>query len=93
MIYLKWTCDELATLKQDVLYTEVDDDGWVQRELAVAIDGRITHQIKPTVADPGWFGLSRLATPMLTSNVSRTEFEYFWRGKQKTRPVQDQPRE
>jgi hypothetical protein len=31
MIYLKWTRSELATLEMDALYTEVDDDGWVQR--------------------------------------------------------------
>lgn len=78
MIYLKWTSAELATLKQDILYTEIDEDGWVQRELAVSADGRITHQIEPTFETPGWFGLSRLALPMLSSNVSRKEFERLW---------------
>ena len=30
MFYLKWTPSELATLRAGALYTEVDEDGWVQ---------------------------------------------------------------
>jgi hypothetical protein len=78
MIYLKWTSSELATLDRGALYTEVDEDGWVQRELGVGGDGLITHQLVPSGARPGWFGLARLALPMLTSNVTKAEFESLW---------------
>jgi hypothetical protein len=78
MIYLKWTASELATLQLGALYTEVDEDGWVQRELGVGADGLITHQLIPSNSRPGWFGLARLSAPMLTSNVSKAEFESLW---------------
>ena len=78
MHYLKWTRSELATLEMDALYTEVDDDGWVQREVGIGDDGLVIHQLTPTTARPGWFGLARLSSPMLNSNVSKGEFEAFW---------------
>jgi hypothetical protein len=64
MVYLKWTQSELATLAAGALYTEVDEDGWVQRELGIA--------------RPGWFGLARLSLAMLDSNVTKAEFESLW---------------
>jgi hypothetical protein len=79
MIYLKWTASELATLEMRALYTEVDEDGWVQRELGIGFDGFVTHQLVPSHIRPGWFGNVRLATLMLTSNVTRAEFESLWR--------------
>ena len=78
MIYVKWTQSELATLKTPALYTEVDGDGWVQRELAVADDGSVAEQLVPSSKQPGWFGLARLSFPMLESNVSKAEFESLW---------------
>jgi hypothetical protein len=79
MIYLKWTSAELATLREDALYTEVDEDGWVQREVAVTPEGAIVHRLVPTLESPGWFGLSRLAMPMLDGNITQGEFERIWR--------------
>jgi hypothetical protein len=78
MIYLKWTCSDLATLDFAALYTEVDEDGWVQRELGIGDGGAVEHRLVPCDARPGWFGLARLAMPMLESNVSRAEFESLW---------------
>jgi hypothetical protein len=78
MIYVKWTRTELATLKMPALYTEVDEDGWVQRELVVADDGTVAEQHIPSTNRPGWFGLARLALPMLESNVTKAEFESLW---------------
>ncbi|MGD8339691.1 MAG: hypothetical protein PVH89_02855 [Gammaproteobacteria bacterium] len=78
MIYMKWTREELATLEMPALYTEVDEDGWVQRELLVADDGTVAEQLIPSLRNPGWFGLARLAFPMLESNVSKAEFETLW---------------
>jgi len=78
MIYLKWTSRELATLQMPALYTEVDEDGWVQREMGVSSDGRVAHQLIPNVSDPGWFGLTRLSLVMLKSNVTKAEFESLW---------------
>ena len=78
MVYLKWTQQELITLDMKALYTEVDDDGWVQRELGIAQDGAVVHQLTPNTADPGWFGLCRLAIPRHTTPVSEAEFEALW---------------
>lgn len=78
MIYMKWTPCELVTLDRQALYTEVDDDGWVQRELSVDNDGFVAHQLVPSATHPGWFGLARLSMPMLESNVTRAEFENLW---------------
>ncbi len=85
MIYLKWTRGDLATLEHAALYTEIDEDGWVQRELGVAANGAVTHQIEPSSERPGWFGLSRLSPVMLSSNVTRHEFETLWRAGQRER--------
>ena len=79
MIYMKWTLDELATLQSSVLYTEVDEDGWVQRELTVESDGTVAEQLVPSDAQPGWFGLTRLSWVMLEDNVTKDEFETLWR--------------
>jgi hypothetical protein len=78
MIYMKWTRSELATLKMPALYTEVDEDGWVQRELVVSDDGTVAEQLVPSTNRPGWFGLARLSFPMLESNVTKAEFETLW---------------
>lgn len=78
MIYLKWTPSELATLDDSALYTEVDDDGWVLRELTLESDGTVSGQLVPTSARPGWFGLTRLSHVMLESNVTKAEFESLW---------------
>ena len=78
MIYMKWTPSELATLRSRSLYTEVDEDGWVQRELLIAADGSIADQLIPTNTRPGWFGLARLSLVMLESNVTKAEFESLW---------------
>jgi len=78
MIYLKWTPSELATLRAGALYTEIDEDGWVQRELGIGDDGLITHQLIPSDSRPGWFGLARLSFAMLDSNVTKAEFESLW---------------
>lgn len=73
---MKWTPLELATLETPALYTEVDEDGWVQRELTVAADGSVAEQLVPSNEQPGWFGLTRLV--VLESNVTKDEFESLW---------------
>ena len=52
MFYVNWTRCELATLTNPALYTEVDEDGWVQRELAVTDDGTVAEQLVPTTKKP-----------------------------------------
>ncbi len=79
MIYLKWTPNDLATLDMGALYTEVDEDGWVQREVGVDFDGFAVHHLVPSEGDPGWFGNARLTQLMLDSNVTKAEFESVWR--------------
>ena len=80
MVYMKWTTDEFLTLESSVLYTEVDDDGWVQRELTIAADGSVEERLVPSVQQPGWFGLARLSGVMLEDHVTRDEFESMWQG-------------
>lgn len=87
MIYLKWTRSELATLDMDALYTEVDDDGWVQREVGISASGLVIHHLVPTTGRPGWFGLARLSSLMLNSNVSKHEFETYWDAGSAGRPA------
>lgn len=78
MVYFKWTPAELATLEMYALYTEIDEDGWVQRELGIDDDGFVTHRLIPSDVHPGWFGSVRLAPLMLNSNVTKAEFERLW---------------
>lgn len=81
MIYLKWTQDDLVTLKMKALYTEVDEDGWVVRELGVSAKGDVVHQLVPGLDQPGWFGLTRLALPLASDAVTQAEFEALWRSE------------
>ena len=85
MIYVKWTRSELATLKKPALYTEVDEDGWVQRELTINDDGSVAMQHIPSTSEPGWFGLTRLALPAMSGNVSKAEFESLWQSGRNAR--------
>ncbi len=78
MFYLKWTQRELESLSMEALYTEVDADGWVQRELGLASGGMVVHQLAVAGDQAGWFGLARLSRVMLSSNVSKDEFEALW---------------
>jgi hypothetical protein len=78
MIYMKWTTEEFASLQSSVLYTEVDEDGWVQRELTIAADGTVADKLVPTAKKPGWFGLTRLSRVMLEDNITQAEFESMW---------------
>jgi hypothetical protein len=78
MHYLKWTRSELATLTTGALYTEVDEDGWVQREFVVGGEGAVAETLVPSTKRPGWFGLARLSAAMLESNVTQAEFETLW---------------
>lgn len=78
MFYLKWTQRELESLSMEALYTEVDADGWVQRELGLASGGLVVHQLAVADDQAGWFGLARLSGVMLSSNVSKDEFEALW---------------
>ena len=78
MIYMKWTTDEFVSLNTSVLYTEVDEDGWVQRELTKRSDGTVADRLVPTSKRPGWFGLTRLSRVMLEDNVTKAEFESLW---------------
>ena len=81
MIYMKWTTDEFASLQSSVLYTEVDEDGWVQREITQAPDGSVEDRLIPDTRRPGWFGLTRLSRVMLEDNVSKAEFESLWQAE------------
>jgi hypothetical protein len=78
MHYLKWTRSELASLATPALYTEVDEDGWVQREFVIDDEGSVAETLVPTTKRPGWFGLARLSAAMLESNVTQAEFESLW---------------
>lgn len=83
MLYLKWTVSELATLDLGELYTEVDEDGWVQRELGVDYDGSVTHVLVPTTARPGWFGATRVAQATFGNRISKAEFDTLWKAGSK----------
>ena len=78
MFYLRWTRRDLESLTMDALYTEVDADGWVHRELGFAPDGLVVHQLVVAGKQAGWFGLARLSKLMLNSNVTKDEFEALW---------------
>ena len=78
MVYLKWTASDLVTLELRELYTEVDEDGWVQRELGIDFDGYVAHQLVPTTATPGWFGAARLSEAMLGDQISKAVFDSLW---------------
>lgn len=73
MVYLKWTRGELVTLEMDALYTEIDDDGWVHREVGISANGQVIHPLTPTTG----FGIiaaadCRHTTPSYEYNTRRS---------------------
>lgn len=80
MIYLKWTQDE-AEFPQSirVVYTEVDAEGRVHREIGVDRSGAVVHK-KPSAAYPngrdGFF--YRIDLPSVASSIAQAEFEKLW---------------
>ena len=78
MYYFRWTQCDLETLRMHALYTEIDADGWVQREVGIAENGAIIHQAPSVAGERGLFDLARIATEILRSNISEAEFESLW---------------
>jgi hypothetical protein len=83
--YLKWTSIDILNLFSkssiNVLYTEVDSDGKVLREIGVDVKGIVVHKF-PSDFFPdgryGFFDLQRIQTPLEENQLQKEAFEKLW---------------
>lgn len=84
MYYCKWAEDEVVPLRLDdivSLYTEIDSEGNVLRELGLNKDGQIVHKCPSGAYKYGTYGLFDNVTVAITSSrsfITKDEFERLW---------------
>jgi hypothetical protein len=79
---LMWTEADITGLERDGMsriITEVDEDGFVTRELGFDGDGALVHRHpgEPSRAKYGYFDLAKIA-PADTADMDAEEFERLW---------------
>ncbi len=86
MYYRKWTEDDLQGLKSIgglvTLYTEIDSEGNVRRELGLDETGKVIHRFPSSLFPHGQYGLfdnQKVSVSGLTLSTARDEFERLWR--------------
>jgi hypothetical protein len=85
MNYCKWNMDEIKGLESIsgivVLYTEVNRDGSVSREIGIDKSGRVVHKFPSTAFQQGEYGIfdnQKVEISQNTPTITRTEFEKAW---------------
>lgn len=88
MLYIKWTERDIVELsaftKITILYTEINDDGQVNKEIGLNSDGEIIHKCPSTEYPFGEYGIfdnQKVTISDLKSNFSKDEFYQFWGSK------------
>ena len=90
MFYFKWNEDDLQGLQSVtgmvLLYTEVDSDGNILREIGLDKSGRILHKFPSNSYPHGKYGLfdnQRVKVPDLQSTAIKEEFDKLWQREEK----------
>lgn len=87
MYYIKWTPDDIKGMEDEgitALYTEIDSDGNVCREIGLDNLGRIVHMCPADSFRLGTYGLfdnQRVDISQRPSNITHEEFERLWNKK------------
>ncbi len=86
MLYIKWTEQDIAELsafdKIYFLYTEIDDDGNVRKEIGIDNHGNIIHKSPSTKYPYGEYGIfdnQKVAISDRKSDLSKDEFYKLWK--------------
>ena len=85
MLYIKWTEQDIAELSAfdeiAILYTEIDNEGDVHKEIGLNNDGKLIHK-SPSAGYPygeyGIFDNQKVAISDRRSNFSKEEFYKLW---------------
>jgi hypothetical protein len=83
MFYLRWAESDINKLASDgiqFLFTEVNSEGRVLREIGFDEAGRVAHRCpgKGKFGTYGLFDLAPIETSNLKSELSSEEFEKLW---------------
>lgn len=86
MYYCKWTEDDIEKLSEDegiiILYTEIDLDGSVRREIGLNKEGKVIHKCPSKLYRYGTYGLFDNQKVIITgtrSLITKEEFEKLWK--------------
>jgi hypothetical protein len=85
MYYRKWTEDDIERLSEDegivILYTEIDLDGNVRREIGLNNEGKVIHKCPSELYRYGTYGLFDNQKVLITESrslIKKEEFERLW---------------
>ncbi|MFH2043998.1 MAG: hypothetical protein ABIK92_02505 [Pseudomonadota bacterium] len=85
MFYLKWTEPDIADLgafdKMVVLYTEIDNEGIVHKEIGLDNAGKVIHKSPSSHYRYGEYGIfdnQKVALPNEKANLTKEEFDRLW---------------
>jgi len=85
MLYIRWTEQDIAELSAfseiTILYTEINDEGEVLKEIGLNNEGKIIHKSPSTGYPYGEYGIfdnQKVAISGRKSNFSKDEFYQLW---------------
>lgn len=85
MIYIKWTEQDIAKLNAfdeiSVLYTAIDSEGNVQKEIGLNNEGKAVHKSPSNNYPYGKYGIFDNQKVILSNdntNITEEEFENLW---------------
>jgi hypothetical protein len=82
MLYLKWTKKDgdISILNLDIcmLFTEVDENGRVTREIGLNNVNEVIYKCPSEMEQYGVFDLSRIEVHGKSNDISKEKFELLW---------------
>lgn len=81
MHYVSWTCNDITGLDVSALLTEIDEAGFVLREIGLDEKGSVVHKCPSSefkLGERGYFDLAKVATLNLESDIKQETFQELW---------------
>jgi hypothetical protein len=81
MCYIKWTQDDIDGLEElgiDLLWTEVEDNGFVAREIGFAKDGHVVHKSPNCSNRFGLFDNQIVKLTQVNCSIEADKFNEIW---------------
>ena len=93
MLYVKWGEHNIKGLESkdgiSILYTEIDDEGTVSREIGLDSNGDVVHKA-PTDRDKyGIFDIQKVDVSRYTNGIDPAEFDKLWNSSSAESKVED----
>lgn len=83
MLYLRWTEQDIADLGKfhniAVLYTAIDTEGNVKKEIGLDKNGKVVHRAPSSSSNYGIFDNQRVIISSGQAKVSKEVFDNLWK--------------